>query len=115
MASPETDNHGVGCENHDRSYARVAVLRSAVYSLPMDVLTDVLSTLRLQGTLYFHTEFRAPWGQDMLVSEHFNVTVDGPGDLLIYPEGERGKIFWAKVYEEAYQKFGVTDMHRWVI
>lgn len=28
----------------------------------MDTLSDVLSSLRLQGTLYFHTEFRPPWG-----------------------------------------------------
>lgn len=28
----------------------------------MDVLGDVLTTLRLQGTLYFHTDFRPPWG-----------------------------------------------------
>lgn len=26
------------------------------------MLSDVLSALRLQGTLYFHTEFRPPWG-----------------------------------------------------
>jgi AraC-like DNA-binding protein len=28
----------------------------------MDTLSTVLSTLRLKGTLYFHTEFRPPWG-----------------------------------------------------
>ena len=28
----------------------------------MDVLSDILSTLRLKGTLYFATEFRRPWG-----------------------------------------------------
>ncbi len=28
----------------------------------MDTLSTVLTTLRLRGTLYFHTEFRPPWG-----------------------------------------------------
>jgi len=33
-------------------------------------------------------EFKAPWGQRLLVSEHFNVTEDSNGDLLIYPQGD---------------------------
>jgi len=33
-------------------------------------------------------EFRTPWGQEILVSEHFNTTVDSNGDILIYPEGD---------------------------
>ncbi len=33
-------------------------------------------------------EFKAPWGQSLLVSEHFNTTIDKKGDLLIYPEGD---------------------------
>ena len=33
-------------------------------------------------------EFEAPWGQDLLVSEHFNFTEDTNGDLLLYPEGD---------------------------
>lgn len=28
----------------------------------MDVLSDILSALRLRGTLYFSTDFRPPWG-----------------------------------------------------
>lgn len=35
-------------------------------------------------------EFRLPWGQDVLVSEHFRTTTDTNGDLLIYPEGDTG-------------------------
>jgi hypothetical protein len=33
-------------------------------------------------------EFKAPWGQELLVSEHFNTTVDPGGGILIYPEGD---------------------------
>ena len=34
------------------------------------------------------TEFRMPWGQEVLVSEHFKTTTDANGDLLLYPEGD---------------------------
>jgi hypothetical protein len=33
-------------------------------------------------------EFVTPWGQTVLVSEHFNTTKDTNGDILIYPEGD---------------------------
>lgn len=33
-------------------------------------------------------EFRAPWGQLLLVSEHFKTRSDRNGDLLIYPGGD---------------------------
>jgi len=33
-------------------------------------------------------DFRAPWGQHLLVSEHFRTSKDANGDLLIYPEGD---------------------------
>lgn len=37
----------------------------------MDVLSDVLALLKLQGTLYFRTAFNPPWG--ILVPSHENV------------------------------------------
>ncbi len=33
-------------------------------------------------------EFRAPWGQEVLVSEHFITTTDSDGAILIYPQGD---------------------------
>ncbi|MCK4515859.1 MAG: methyltransferase, partial [Spirochaetaceae bacterium] len=33
-------------------------------------------------------EFRAPWNQELLVPEQFNVTENTKGDLLIYPQGD---------------------------
>ncbi|MBL8025707.1 MAG: methyltransferase [Fibrobacteres bacterium] len=33
-------------------------------------------------------EFKAPWGQQLLVPGKFNTTVDANGDLLLYPEGD---------------------------
>ncbi len=33
-------------------------------------------------------EFTAPWGQKLLVSEHFNTRDNGKGGLFIYPEGD---------------------------
>lgn len=32
--------------------------------------------------------FRLPWGQEVLVSEHFRTTETAQGDLLIYPQGD---------------------------
>jgi hypothetical protein len=34
------------------------------------------------------TPFRAPWGQELLVSRHFKTTKDQNGDLLLYPQGD---------------------------
>ena len=34
-------------------------------------------------------EYRLPWGQEALVSRHFQTTQDDSGDLLIYPQGDR--------------------------
>ncbi|HJP45269.1 MAG TPA: uroporphyrinogen decarboxylase family protein [Arenicellales bacterium] len=33
-------------------------------------------------------KFRTLWGQDVLVSEHFNTTTDEKGDILLYPQGD---------------------------
>jgi len=35
-------------------------------------------------------EFRTPWGQEVLVSEHFNTTRDDAGNTYIYPTGDMG-------------------------
>lgn len=34
-------------------------------------------------------EWRTPWGQDVLVSEHFQTDTDAKGDTYIYPQGDR--------------------------
>ena len=62
-----------------------------------DDLKDALGVdtvaLPFPGTIFgFRNErwkpFRAPWGQELLVPEHFNTTVDNNGDLLLYPQGD---------------------------
>ena len=35
-----------------------------------------------------YKEFQTPWGQTVLVSEHFNTKVKPNGDVYIYPEGD---------------------------
>ena len=35
-------------------------------------------------------EFRMPWGQEVLVSEHFRTITANNGDLLIFPQGDIG-------------------------
>lgn len=72
----------------------------------MDVLSDVLTLLGLEGSLYFSTEFNSPWG--IIVPKHKNVirfhfvvrgecwvrvgkarrpTRLGPGDFVLIPHG----------------------------
>lgn len=71
----------------------------------MDVLDDILDTLRLQGALYFHADFAAPWGvtvPDLHQAARFHLVVSGtchvgfasgatltlgPGDLVLIPRG----------------------------
>ena len=72
----------------------------------MDVLSDILGALRLQGTLYFSTEFRRPWGLRVPAFQRvarFHLVARGtcwvrvigrdgpvllePGDLILIPHG----------------------------
>jgi AraC family transcriptional activator of mtrCDE len=73
----------------------------------MDLLTDVLSTLRLRGTVYFHADFHSPWGMDIKGGQFANFHIvtagqcwvswenqDGAlllneGDLVVFPHGQR--------------------------
>ena len=72
----------------------------------MDVLTDILNTLRLKGSLYFRTELTSPWGVyvpaernvarfHIVIRGHCSLRVEGQknslsmanGDLVIIPHG----------------------------
>ncbi|MCG8491085.1 MAG: AraC family transcriptional regulator [Sneathiellales bacterium] len=71
----------------------------------MDVLDDILDTLDLRGTLYFRTDFSAPWsvtvpkyqqaarfhlviqGQCHVGFEDGESTILNPGDLILIPRG----------------------------
>jgi AraC-like DNA-binding protein len=73
----------------------------------MDVLSDILRSLQLRGSLYFRTELGAPWGLDVPSHENvarFHVVVGGAcyiavsgrdpvrmeaGDLAIVPHGSQ--------------------------
>lgn len=46
-------------------------------------------------------------GRDLLAQDYILKQVTS---TLIYPEGDLGKSFWKKIYDEAYQKFGVVDV-----
>ncbi|MBF0594070.1 MAG: glycogen/starch synthase, partial [Candidatus Omnitrophica bacterium] len=46
-------------------------------------------------------------GRDLLAQDYMLKQVAAS---LIYPENGLGKMFWKKVYDEAYQKFGVTEI-----
>jgi len=64
----------------------------------------------------------SPYEKDRIVPEGFGVTEMGRDLLaqdyllkqitasLMYPEDEIGQNFWTKVYEDAYEKYGITDV-----
>jgi uroporphyrinogen-III decarboxylase len=47
-------------------------------------------------------EFRMPWGQDVLIPENFNTTIDHDGGILIYPEGDTSLAACAKMPRASY-------------
>lgn len=71
----------------------------------MDLLDDIMSTLDLQGSLYFRTHFTAPWAvtvPDYAQAARFHLVVQGvchvavegqspirlgPGDMVMIPKG----------------------------
>lgn len=72
----------------------------------MDVLSDILQLIRLEGTVYFQSDFSAPWGMTMPGSPvaQFHMVVRGQcwlytdslsepmplvgGDVVVFPHGD---------------------------
>ncbi len=72
----------------------------------MDVLSDILRSFRLNGTVYFHYDFSSPWGMNMDKSNlaQFHIVVRGQcwlkmsgmqkpislvgGDVVAFPHGD---------------------------
>jgi AraC-like DNA-binding protein len=72
----------------------------------MDILSDILRSQRLRGTVYFRADFREPWGLDIRGGEfaNFHIVAQGRcwyrtgrstqaralelGDVLIFPHGD---------------------------
>src|SRR6267378_2371504 len=46
-------------------------------------------------------------GRDLLAEDYMLKQITAS---LIYPEGETGKKFWKRIYEEATKKFGTTNI-----
>jgi len=46
-------------------------------------------------------------GRDLLAEDYMLKQITAS---LIYPEGEIGKKFWARIYQEAARKFGTTNI-----
>ncbi|MFA4944573.1 MAG: uroporphyrinogen decarboxylase family protein [Lentisphaeria bacterium] len=60
-----------------------------------------------RGTIFgFDNEnwkpWRAPWGQELLVSEHFHTRTDAAGDIFIYPQGDTAAPACARMPKESY-------------
>jgi AraC-like DNA-binding protein len=79
----------------------------------VDVLADILSTLRLRSTVYFQADFCAPWGMDIKggAVANFHLIVKGScwlrgpggdsvselnqGDIVVLPHGDRHALLHA--------------------
>lgn len=70
----------------------------------MDLFSEILKTIKLHGTVYFHAHFHAPWGMEIPQGEFSNyhivtsgccwLQVDGchatllqQGDMVLFPRG----------------------------
>lgn len=71
----------------------------------MDILSDILQTMKLRGTVYFRASFHAPWGMEIPTGQfaNFHIVTDGScwlrngldgslhelhkGDIVIFPHG----------------------------
>jgi AraC family transcriptional regulator, activator of mtrCDE len=71
----------------------------------MDILSDILQTMKLRGTAYFRASFHSPWGMDIAAGQfaNFHVVLDGScwlrnhadgrlheltaGDIAMFPHG----------------------------
>ena len=80
----------------------------------MDALSDILQTLRLRGTVYFHARFHAPWGMRIPDGQiaNFHLVTDGVcwlrsgedaplvelrrGDMAIFPRGNTHSLLYEK-------------------
>ncbi len=72
----------------------------------MDLLSEVLQTVKLHGTVYFHARFQSPWGMKIPTGEHANyhIVTSGAcwletdavqerillqkGDMVLFPRGD---------------------------
>jgi len=71
----------------------------------MDVLSDILQTVKLHGTVYFHARFQSPWGMRIPAGQfaNFHIVTSGEcfveiddnnhillqkGDMVLFPRGD---------------------------
>ncbi len=71
----------------------------------MDVLSDILQTVKLRGTVYFHAHFHSPWGMKIPAGEfaNYHIVTNGEcfvemddknhillqkGDMVLFPKGD---------------------------
>ncbi len=70
------------------------------YQMLGEIEADLAEAMRVdvvgipaRGTIFGfanenYKEWKAPWGQVLAVSEHFNTSIDDNGDVLMYPQGD---------------------------
>jgi len=72
----------------------------------MDLLSEILQTVKLRGTIYFHARFQSPWGMQIPAGQfaNYHIVTDGQcwvetgirhehillqkGDIILFPRGD---------------------------
>ncbi len=49
----------------------------------MDLLSEILQTVKLRGTVYFHARFQSPWGMEIPAGEFANYHIVTGGQCLV--------------------------------
>lgn len=62
----------------------------------MDLLTEILQSVKLRGTVYFHACFHSPWGMEMPAGQFANYHIVTGGECWVETAVERRQILLQK-------------------
>ena len=57
----------------------------------MDLLSEILQTVKLRGTVYFHARFQSPWGMEIPAGQFANYHIVTAGECIIEAPGAAPK------------------------
>jgi len=62
----------------------------------MDLFSEILQTLKLRGTVYFHARFNSPWGMKIPSGEFANFHIVTAGECWIKTEATSSPVILQK-------------------
>lgn len=102
----DSGDEKLSAEDFQKTSQRLVNYFLASLAVPEKDLWVNLSPVE-KGHIIPDTLIKTELGRDLLAEDYMLKQV---GASLIYPDSSFGKTFWAKVYDEAYRKFGVTQI-----